>query len=164
MFALNHNYSCADRASDSASPVSHSTGRKLLLGLGAAAALLLGGCVVDPGLSYVGDGGYYASGPYYGGYYGGYAPYGTTIAFGGHRHHGGLGRRPLPRRRSWRPLAGRRASSLRFPQHLLEDVDIQQPAELEADLLERADVDEAGLFVEVEALIAAGGDSAMSVW
>src|SRR5207237_562561 len=44
-------------------------------------------------------------------------------------------------------------------QHFLQDVYIQQSAEFAADLLERADVEKAKAFVEVQTLVAPLGDA-----
>ena len=71
--------------------------RQVLLGMGAAAVLLLGGCAVEPGgVGYATDSGYYPySGPYYGDYgpyYGDDGPYyGGEFVVGGGRHYGHYG-------------------------------------------------------------------------
>ena len=58
--------------------------RTILLGMGAAVGLLLGGCAVYPG-AYVATG-------YSGPYYGDYGPYdGGDIVVGGYRHGGHYG-------------------------------------------------------------------------
>jgi len=63
--------------------------RMIMLGMGMAAGLLLGGCAVAPGIGLTVDSGYY---PYSGAYYGGYGPYdGGEIIVGGVRHGGHYG-------------------------------------------------------------------------
>lgn len=59
--------------------------RVVLLSLGAAAVVFLGGCANSPD---AGPPDYY---PYYGPYYGYYGPYGGDLLFGGVRHRGHYG-------------------------------------------------------------------------